>query len=174
MQLFGERGIASVTIKDIAQAANCAEGALYRHYESKEKLAHSLFTREISRFGERIRKVLQDSKDFHWRARETVRMFYSFLQEAPVTFRFILLTQHDFPGMTPVPPEQNPNDLVIAFVREGIDSGEFTINDAALGASLVLGMVLQPAMMHLYGRLKGSMENWIEPVTEACWKVLAE
>ena len=41
-----------------------------------------------------------------------------------------------------------------------------------LAACLVLGLVLQPATMHIYNRLKGSMLDRADAVAEACIKVL--
>jgi AcrR family transcriptional regulator len=172
MQLFGEKGIAQVTIKDIAKMAGCAEGALYRYYESKEEMAWALFRGETARFGERVRERLMEDGSFPERIRRGVSAFYRFFDEDEVIFSFILLAQHDFPGREPIPPESNPNDLVARFVEQGNKAGAFHIEDPLLGAAMVLGLVLQPATMSLYGRLPGPLSDRIEPVSRACEKVL--
>lgn len=50
LRLFVERGITETTIRDIAQAAGIAEGALYLHYASKEDLAWDLFSKNFTAF----------------------------------------------------------------------------------------------------------------------------
>lgn len=172
MQLFSQFGLAKVTIRDIARKARCAEGSLYRHYEGKEKMAWTLFSREMGRFGERLRGVLQGSGSWTERIRKAVRTFYHFYDEDPVTFRFILLAQHNFPEEKPIPEDINPNDLVIHFIRERIETGQLLHPDPALAACMVLGLVLQPATMHIYGRLKGSMLERADLIAEACMRVL--
>jgi AcrR family transcriptional regulator len=172
MQLFSRHGLAKVTIRDIAEKAHCAEGSLYRHYDSKEKMAWTLFSREMGRFGERLRGVLQGNGTWIERIPKAVRTFYHFYDEDPVTFRFILLAQHDFPREKPIPEDINPNDLVMHFIREGIETGQLRHPDPALAACMVLGLVLQPATMHIYNRLKGSMLERADSVAEACIKVL--
>ena len=43
LRLFAEHGIDGVSIKDIAKACKLSDGAMYRHFESKEALARQLF-----------------------------------------------------------------------------------------------------------------------------------
>ena len=42
VRLFVAKGIDGTTIKDIAAAGGGSEGALYRHFQSKEELAYAL------------------------------------------------------------------------------------------------------------------------------------
>jgi len=44
VELFAARGVDGVSIADIASAAGASQGALYRHYRSKDALAAQLFT----------------------------------------------------------------------------------------------------------------------------------
>ena len=45
--LFAARGVDGVSIAEIAAAAGVSQGALYRHYASKEELAWMLFRPRI-------------------------------------------------------------------------------------------------------------------------------
>ncbi|NIT14444.1 MAG: TetR family transcriptional regulator, partial [Candidatus Dadabacteria bacterium] len=47
-----------VTIKDIANNAGCSEGALYRHYTSKEEMAWILYKREVEKLGQALSEIL--------------------------------------------------------------------------------------------------------------------
>lgn len=172
LELFSKGGVNQVTIKDISQHAGCTEGALYRHYVSKDELAWTLYRREVERFGARLRAVLQGDGPILERVRQGVQVFYGFFDEDPVTFSFILLSQHHFPQEQDLSARVNPVDMVIKFVREGARSGDFRISEPDLGAAMVMGLVLQPAMMRVTGRLKGPMTNRVSTVTEACLRIL--
>ena len=50
LQLFVEKGVAETTIKDIARAVGLSEGALYRHFESKDELVWKTFERHYVAF----------------------------------------------------------------------------------------------------------------------------
>jgi len=172
MRLFSKHGLASVTIKDIAREAECAEGTLYRHYESKEEMAWALYSREMARFGEKLRGTLRESADFVTRLRSGVRLFYSLFDEDQDTFSFILLSQHNFPERNQIDPSVNPVDIIIEFITEGVRNGEISVRNPSLAAGMVLGAVLQPVTMLIYDRLVGSMRGKVLQVTDACLQIL--
>jgi AcrR family transcriptional regulator len=172
MELFSKKGLAAVTIKDIAQKAGCAEGALYRHYSSKENMAYELHKRELTKFGIKLRNVFKSNGSYAERLHKGVEVFYRFFDEDETTFSYVLLSQHSFPGSEPVEPEYNPIDLVRNFVEEGAGAGEFKIENSSLGAYMIIGLFMQPLSMHIYGRLEGLMVNRVDEVSRCCLKVL--
>ena len=172
IRLFASRGINQVTIKDIAGEAGCSEGALYRHYASKDEMALILYKNELEKFGALLKSILQGSGTFSERIKSAVEFFYSFFDEDPITFKFILLSEHHFPQKDKINPKLNPHNLVFDFVREGFKCSEFRIRDPELSASVLLGIVLEPATLRATGRLKGKMSNRTNEVVEACLRVL--
>lgn len=172
MRLFSERGLAQVTVRDIAREAGCAEGALYRHYPGKEAMAWELFRRETIQFGKELRSVLQSPTDYCRRVQAGVNAFYGLYDRDRVLFCFILLTQHDYPQAEAIEPDSNPSDLVVRFIREGVESGVFQASNIALAASMIMGLVLQPATFCIYGRLKSPLSQYVQPVSTACLRIL--
>jgi AcrR family transcriptional regulator len=172
IELFASRGLAQVTVKEISEHANCAEGALYRHYKSKEEMAWLLFRREVEKFGARLRKVLHSSESFAERIRASIELFYKFFDEDRVTFSFILLAQHDFPPEWKIDQALNPDALVAEFIKKGMKEGKVPVPDANLAAAMVLGLVLQPATMCAQRRLKGPLFKKAKIIEEACLKIL--
>ncbi|HXG30981.1 MAG TPA: TetR/AcrR family transcriptional regulator [Thermodesulfobacteriota bacterium] len=172
IRLFASKGIQQVTIKDIAKEAGCSEGALYRHYSGKEEMALSLYKNGLERFGALLKATLKGRGSFSERLRSAVGLFYSFFDEDPVTFKFILLSEHHFPKENKLDPGLNPHNLVFDFIREGIKRGEFKNDDTELSAAMVLGLVLQPATLTATGRLKEKMRDKTDEVAEACLRVL--
>lgn len=172
VRLFADRGVGRVTTKEIALEAGCSEGALYRHYPGMDELAWRLFKREVEKFSFELSKILHSDEDYAGRIRSSVAMFYEFFDRDPTTFKFILLSEHQFAANRRVDPKLSPEKLVLSFVKQGIQDGVFGISDAGLGASMVLGLVLMPATHLAIGMLKGPMKRYISGTTQACLEVL--
>jgi AcrR family transcriptional regulator len=173
IRLFAERGIGRVTTKEIAQEAGCAEGALYRHYPGLDELAWQLFKREVEKFGARLKEVLGSSDmSYPDRIRAGISLFYAFFDEDPVTFSFILLSEHQFAIRRRVNPKLSPEKLVLQLVRDGAAAGALGLRHPDLGAAMVLGLVLMPATMCATGELKGPLRQYVDETTAACLKIL--
>lgn len=172
IRLFASKGIKEVTIKDIAKEAGCSEGALYRHFIGKDEMAWALYTREVEKFGTKLKDVLKEKKDFSEHVKSAVELFYSFFDDDPLTFSFILLSEHNFPPEKKVDPKLNPYNLVFEFIKEGARKEALNIQDPELSAAMVYGLVLQPATLRAIGRLKGQMRKKTEQVVRACLKIL--
>jgi len=172
LSLFAARGVPDTTIKDIALRAGVAEGALYRHYPGKNEMAVALFKREVEKFGALLSPLLFDpSRSLRSRLRSSIRFMYRYYRDYPVEFTFILMTQHGFPERQILRPSLNPNDLVIRFVKDA-PSERSPRRDPVLLAALLMGAVLQPAVMHRYGRLKTHPLSLADKVTLACERLL--
>ena len=50
IRLFVEKGVAETSVRDIARAVDVSEGALYRHFVSKEDLVWDVFERNYVAF----------------------------------------------------------------------------------------------------------------------------
>ncbi|MGB7293738.1 MAG: TetR/AcrR family transcriptional regulator [Thermodesulfobacteriota bacterium] len=172
IRLFASKGIKEVTIKDIANEAGCSEGALYRHFIGKDEMAWALYTREVEKFGTKLKDVLKEKKDFSEHIKSAVELFYSFFDDDPLTFSFILLSEHNFPPEKKVNPKLNPYNLVFGFIKERARKEASNIQDPELSAAMVLGLVLQPATLRALGRLKGQMRKKTNQVVQACLRVL--
>src|SRR5882724_10743909 len=57
LRLFVEKGVRDTTVRDIARAVDMSEGALYRHFPSKEDLVWTLFERHYVAFAHHLQTV---------------------------------------------------------------------------------------------------------------------
>ena len=64
VELFAARGVDGVSIADIASAAGASQGALYRHYRSKDALAAQLFTEAYLRTGAELAAIRHEKRGF--------------------------------------------------------------------------------------------------------------
>ena len=172
ISLFAARGIKEVTIRDIARQAGCSEGALYRHFASKDEMAWLLYKREVEKLGAVLADILNGAGAFSLRLRKSVEMFYTFFDNEPDKFKFILLSEYNFPVESKVSPALNPYNLVFKFVEQGIKKGEFKVKNPKLYGAMIQGIVMQPASLKASGRLSGRMNEKVDDVVDACKRVL--
>ena len=59
IHLFVEKGVAETTVRDIARTVEMSEGALYRHFESKEQLVWLVFQRHYLAFATELRALAE-------------------------------------------------------------------------------------------------------------------
>jgi AcrR family transcriptional regulator len=170
MTLFATKGVSETTIRDIAQSAGIAEGALYRHFSGKDELIVDLFARHYAAFGRRLEALqasLPHSRDkIAAMVEECCRVF----DDDPVQFRFLLLTQHH--SLQRVEARESPVEVVRKVIAGGMERGEIRRDDPELATALVMGIILQPATFKTYGGLPGPMLRRAARLTTACWNIL--
>lgn len=156
LALFAARGVDGVSIAEIAASAGVAQGALYRHYRSKEDLAARLFADAYRRTGAELAAICAAYKSFGTRIPAMVAHFCALYDRDPELFRFMLLAQHE---LLPVIDKEGatPPAAVEAAVADAIAGGEIAAVDPLAGAAVIMGIVLQTALFHLYRRLDGPL-----------------
>lgn len=83
-QLFDQRGVAGVSMKDIAVAAGIGPGTLYRHYAHKSTLCLALVTDRVATFVTRYQGYLETTTDTAEMQFNTVVGAYLRIREANV------------------------------------------------------------------------------------------
>src|SRR5580693_7231819 len=94
VELFAAHGVDGVSIGDIATAAGVSQGALYRHYPSKEELAWSLFSEAYLRAGAEFDEIRARVAGLAARVGAMVEHFCALYDDDPALFRFMLIAQH--------------------------------------------------------------------------------
>jgi len=172
LSLFVEKGIDGATIRDIATAAQIAEGTLYRHYPGKDALAWDLFSQNFTAFALELQRLQAGHATLRAKLDAMVRQFCAFFDRDPVLFSYLLLAQHgQLQKVTTDMP--NPVEVLREVLAAGMDRGEIPAADPNLAAALVMGMVLQVAVFRIYQRLTQSLTSLAEVLVEATWRVVA-
>jgi len=171
IKLFAGKGLASTTLKDIAAEAGATEGALYRHYKSKNEMARQLYSQELKVFTGLLLPRLQADRPFVDRLADAVRFIYGYYRRQREVFSFILLSQHNFPEHDLLDKHTNPYDMAATFLRRGMEEGVIPAADPVLLTGLVMGAILQPLVMHGYGRL-ALTDDVVDYVVAACLRLI--
>lgn len=170
IKLFGRPGFASTSIKDIAREAGVTDGALYRHYKSKNEMGWDLFIREIQVFGDGLHKIIKDidTNNRQHILKAGIKYAYDYAEQYPEKFRFILLNQNTFPDGNSHKDHSSLIDMVVKAVAVGTDNYE----DYECLSAVLWGALVQPLIMIEYGLLKKKPSECIDIVTEQCSKIL--
>jgi len=168
VQLFVDKGVADTTVRDIARALEMSEGALYRHFPSKEQLVWQVFERRYIEFAGRLQKLAETESSTPGKLAAMIRGFCRAYDENPRLFRFLLFVQHDQLGKL-AQDAPTPVEAVRRVIANGIASGELPAQNPDLATSLVFGVVLQPVQFASYGRLPADMGSMCERLVAAAW-----
>lgn len=156
VELFAERGVDGVSIADIAAAAEVSQGALYRHYRSKDELATRLFADAYLRTGGELSVIRTKASRFSARIEAMIAHFCALYDRDPALFRFMLIAQHDvLPRVARTGP--TPVEVIEAVLADAVAARELGAVAPAEGAAAIMGIVLQTALFHIYGRLTGAL-----------------
>ena len=173
IELFATKGLAATTIRDIAAAAGVAEGALYRHYRGKDDMAWRLYCRETAAFITAFEPLLAAGDEpLPRRLLAAVKFLFAYYKLHPHRLVFVLLSREGFPDQHIPDPQVDPDGVVTRFLRREMDAGNILAADPVLMMSLVRGVVLQPILLHRYGKLATHPLDVAEEIADACMRVL--
>ena len=166
LELFAANGVDGVSIGEVAARAGVSQGALHRHYRSKEELAWNLFATAYLRTGAELGEIRFRHRDFTTRVGAMVEHFCALYDRDPALFRFMLIAQHNL--LPRVRPDQRtPVDEVAETVEDAVRAGEVAAVNPLVGAAAILGVILQTAVFLIYGRLEGALSPRAASLTRA-------
>jgi AcrR family transcriptional regulator len=171
MQLFAQRGLAGATIKEIAKLARVTEGAIYRHYSSKEEMALALFTREL----DTIRLWLLDSvaakANPAAKLRAIIELLYSTYREKPWPFLFVILNFQTLQGNAALDDNRHIYEFIIDFTRN-LFAREAEDRDYGFLGTLVAGLIIQPVIFHFHQKLPKHPVEYVDEITRCCCQLI--
>jgi len=156
IDLFAKHGVDGVSIADIAAHARVSQGALYRHYRSKDEMALQLFSEVYLRTGAELDVIRSGEPTFAARLTAMITHFCGLYDRDPALFRFMLIAQHDFLSRIS-DARATPVASIEGAIADAVASKDIEAIDTSIGAAIVMGIVLQTAIFHIYGRISGSL-----------------
>ena len=172
LKLFSEKGIKETTIRDIAKAVGITEGAIYRHFESKDQIVHELFETYSGDLYERLKRVIEKHEDNEKKFKEAVKVFLDFAFKNPDAFRYMNIF-HYLRGKEVRSFERIPFNLLRSLVLELSEEGVLRTEPEYALATLT-GTLERVFLYKSMGILKGSRKEVKERTAELLWKALAE
>jgi len=172
LRLFAERGIAEVSVRDIAQACNIGESGLYRHMASKEELACRVFREAYLDFALEMIEATPQTGGIKAALRAFIEVVLTAFDRDPILMRFLLLRQHDTLARSITLEDMTPLTVLRACIEGAVEEGEVPSIDPDMGTALVMGAVLQPMTFMLYGRISAPAISHANDILAGACRVL--
>ncbi|MDR4308873.1 TetR family transcriptional regulator [Chelatococcus sambhunathii] len=153
LRLFAAKGVAGTSMRDIAHEVGVTEGAIYRHFASKDDLARALFLSRYGALAHGVEAIRARAPDFSNRLDALVRLFADAFDKDPAGFAYVLVSQHEHLRDLPASSPDNAVEALGRVFADAMARGEIPEQDVALVTALALGLVVQPAIFRIYGRL---------------------
>ncbi len=146
--LFSRNGFAATKVEDIARDAGISKGAIYRYFDSKEKIFESLVRRAITPLADQAVILAQTSKDDAETLLKTVLTMGAHRLSDPKFLalpRLVLQEAGRFPELAEMYRREVLDKGIAAFeliIQRGIDAGTFRPVNVPLAVRNVIGPVL--------------------------------
>ena len=172
LEVFVRDGVDAATTRAIAAQAEVSEGAIYRHFKSKDELATSLFMAVHRRLSDLIREAAASADGVRAKAAAIVGAYCQVADEDWLLFSFHLTQLHRF-----IPYYQedgrDPVSVAEAVIKQAMIGAEIPPADPRLIAAMAMGVITQTAENKAYGRLgKDSLSAHAPTLTAAVQAVL--
>ena len=168
VRLFSRKGFKGTTIKDIAREVGITEGAIYRHFASKEDIIRHLTKRITEDMGRRIQREVFPQKTFRDKVSKLVEVLVRYAFDNPDEFRY-LTVYHIL--REEVPQEDLPGRRILEMFRNAYARGETDlIPEVAL--SVVIGSVDRIFILKDLGLATASEEDILDQIRRAILKAV--
>ena len=169
--LFAARGIAGVSMRNIAEAAGVREAAIYRHFVSKEELAREIFLSWYGWHCQQVHQLVTAAGSRKERLRGIVGQEFTVAERYPEAFLYFCANEMKF--LSALPPEiPAVRNSLIAFLKEGQRQSEFRPGDVELMVDMLSGALCEVALSWVRRR-RGSLRRHVDLVADNCWRMIA-
>ena len=172
IHLFVRQGIDGTTIQDIAREAGVSEGALYRHFKSKDELAWHLFTTHLAEFTAQLFSMVLSQPTAEQRIRAFVAECFKAFEANRDLFAYLILSEHrelkKYPGT-----QLHPGHVILKVIQEGQRAGEIRPGDPYILGSLVLGGIIRTCVVKIHGGIEERLTKHEEEVSNLLWSMIA-
>ena len=140
---FAHTGYDGTRVRQIAQAAGVSEGALYKHFASKEQLARDLYLQGLGIFADALKQAAEGAAVPVDKLRRMAARVLTGYRELPDEFAYVLL-QAPPAAACDLPSDRDlPIDVVAGIIEQGQAEGSVRQGDARTLSASFLGCLLQ-------------------------------
>jgi AcrR family transcriptional regulator len=172
IRLASGQGFDGVSVRSIAREAGVTEGALYKHFSSKDQLWRDVYGVIVGEMIEEKHGILDSGLSTREAIAEWVRLTYAHYDGNRDAFTYVLLLPHPFAEA--MGEEYHAQGrLFERLIRRGQRSGEVDGSmKVGLARTLFVGLLLSVPSQINEGGLKGPASNYAEDVTRAILRAL--
>ncbi|MDV6284989.1 TetR/AcrR family transcriptional regulator [Rhodococcus jostii] len=154
-RLFAERGFASTTLQDIADASGLTRPALYHYVANKDELLSRLVSESTQTPADLLRRINERTAlTPTQKLREMAQTIALRQAQSPDRFRLLIRSEAELPDPISIPYQQSRRYVLKEFIHtieDGIRTGEMRPVDPRTSALGIIGMLNWIAWWHLPG-----------------------
>lgn len=172
IRLVCEGGVEAATTRAIAAAAGITEGAIYRHYRSKEELRWAAYRQVVADMLQAKQHLAAMDAPLRQKLHEWIRLTFAYYDQHAQAFTYVLLTPP--PSVAPADPiTTQQGDLLSQLMAQARDAGEIRQITAQVARSHFTGLMLNIPRLINEGLLEGPALRYTDEVAYATWQTLA-
>jgi AcrR family transcriptional regulator len=141
---FSKYGIYKTTIDDIARALNMGKSSLYYYFKSKDDIFKAVLDKEVESFGQKIRDAVNNASGLKEKLKAFGATRTKCLKELKNKFPALkesYLTDYAFFEDMRKEYDVREINLMKSILQQGVDQGEFVINDIELSARTIVSVL---------------------------------
>ena len=158
LALFVRAGVDAATTREIAMGAGVSEGAIYRHYRSKDALATALFMGAHRRLSQLVEEAAAGERDINAKAAAIVARLLPGGRRELAPFHLPHAVDPPLPALLPG-GRPRPGDGGREALEVGHARSEIPPADPRVLAAMVIGLIVQTAQNKAYGRFDEPLER---------------
>lgn len=170
LSLFTTNSIDATTTKQIAAAAGLSEGLLYRYSPSKKALAESMFFVIHARLAGMVREAGKTGNTIDEKTAAIVNAYIQCAEDDWTLFSYHLQNTHRF--LHEDASLDNPVAATEEIIYEAMETGEIPKGDVTLISAMALGIILQPALHKVFGRITDKLNTYAPEITRSIISLL--
>ncbi len=166
IQELARHGVNGSTVRRIAASAGVTEGAIYRHFASKEELCDEAYTQIVAEMAEQKKVILDSNDPIAEKLRNWVRVTYEYFDLYPEAFSYVLLATHDFsPALQEIATRQGR--LMMKVMGRVVAAGDRPDRSAPIAWSHFTGIMLNIPRSINESILQGPAVRYVDDVMVA-------
>lgn len=171
LELFVQDGFDAATTRQIAARCGLSEGAIYRHYASKDDIARDLFMLIHTRLTGLVPEAAKDARTIDEAVMAVTKAYCHVADEDWTLYAFHLLQLHRFLGYWN-DEDGDPVSAVADVIKTAIAAGQLPPGNVELLAGMAMGVITQVAQNKAYGRVHGTLSDLVPAFTCAILALL--
>lgn len=174
VRLVVEQGAEAATIQAIAREAGITEGAIYRHYRSKEELRWQAYKQTVEDMANRKQSLLDTPGSIREKIDAWIQLTYAYFDEYPLAFSYVLLTpQPQIKSEQELEITKRQGRLFMQLMREAASAGEIRDISPQMAMCHFTGLMLNIPRLINEGAIKGPATKHVGQAADAVWRVLS-
>jgi len=174
IRLIAARGMDGISMRDIAGEVGVTEAALYRHFTNKDALVWDIFTLYYDAFAAKLAAVHEPHPTLRAKLAAMVAACCAFFDKDRDLFTFLLLAQH-IQRLAPKGYQAALPKMLRELLATAIKRAEIPKQDVEISTAMVMGIVLQTALYHLYQKPRSTkLQPQATTLSDACWRIVKQ